>query len=418
MYEQYISLLPSNVINLLFATMLGLLIGLEREWAEKSAGIRTTALISLLGGILITIPQESQVSPNLLVVSGSLLVLVFTVLLGVRNLVLGYESLSLTTSVSLFISYGVGVLSGTELYLEAITVAVISSLLLVLKRELHSFAGTISREELRSSVEFAIIAFVVYPILPSKQMGPWNSVNPRVVWLLVVAISGIGFVNYLLVKKYEDKGFAVTGFFGGLVNSTAVVASISEQTEKTGADDLGVGAVLLSNSAMALRNAAIIAIFLPLMTLKIGIPLTGVTLAGIAMSYYVSKWKSNININLSTPFSTPRVLGFGIIFLGVILVSAAAHNLFGGAGFLLTSFISGFVSSGSVTTGAIALAESNTITSDLAVWGVILGTVSSMIAKIGFASFVSYSFGKRVSIWTAALIAFTVVLTAGSVLIL
>ena len=264
--------LETNVAKLVLATLLGMFLGLEREWSQKSAGIRTFALVSLAAAVF-SVADE----PGLLVVGGVLIV-ASAVLLAVRSFVEeDVDGLSLTTSVSMLVAYGVGVLVAASLFLEAVTVAVLSSFLLVLKRELHQFAWGLSREEVRSAVEFTILAFVVFPILPAETIDPWGAVQPRLVWSLVVAISAIGFVNYVLVKKYQGRGYAVTGFFGGLVNSTAVVAEMAKRAAgRTDLLDIAVGSILLANAAMALRNAALVVVFVPEAALAVGAPLSGV----------------------------------------------------------------------------------------------------------------------------------------------
>lgn len=106
----------------------------------------------------------------------------------------------------MFVTYGVGILVAGGFVIEGVTIAVLSSLLLVLKRELHEFAWALSKEEMKSATEFAIIAFVVYPLLPDEAIGPWDAIELRTIWLLVIAVSGIGFVNYILVKNTKAMG--------------------------------------------------------------------------------------------------------------------------------------------------------------------------------------------------------------------
>ncbi|TKX86871.1 DUF4010 domain-containing protein, partial [Halorubrum sp. SS5] len=249
--------LETNVAKLVLATALGMFLGLEREWSQKSAGIRTFALISLAAAVFSLVGE-----PGLLVVGG-VLVVASAVLLAVRSFVeADVDGLSLTTSASMLVAYGVGVLVAAGLFIESVTVAVLSSLLLVLKRELHAFAWGLSRQEVRSAVEFTILAFVVFPLLPAETVDPWGAVQPRLVWSLVVAVSAIGFVNYVLVKRYQGRGYAVTGFFGGLVNSTAVVAEMAKRAKgRADLGDIAVGSILLANAAMAFRNAAVVAVF-------------------------------------------------------------------------------------------------------------------------------------------------------------
>lgn len=168
------------LLRLVLATALGLFLGLEREWSHRSAGIRTFSLISLLGAVFTVLGREG------LLVVGAGLVALQGIALVVRGLLGGSEGLSLTTATSMLVAYGVGVLVGAGMITEGVTVAVLSSLLLVLKRELHSFAWGLTRSELRSATEFGVLAFVIYPVLPAGEIpvevgGLSISIEPRLV---------------------------------------------------------------------------------------------------------------------------------------------------------------------------------------------------------------------------------------------
>ena len=203
----------------LVAAALGMFLGLEREWSNKTAGIRTFRLRSLVGAAATTVGEP------VLVAIGDVLVRLQDTLLGVRGLVAtASESttdtgLSLTTSTSLLMAYAVGILVASGHLLLSVVISITSSSLLVLRRELHGFANQLSREEVHSAAEFAIIAFVVYPLLPNGTCGPWNVINPPLVWTLVIVVSGIGFVNYALMQRYGGHGVMLTGFLGGLALS-------------------------------------------------------------------------------------------------------------------------------------------------------------------------------------------------------
>jgi uncharacterized membrane protein (DUF4010 family) len=404
--------LETNVAKLALATALGMFLGLEREWSQKSAGIRTFALVSLAAAVFSLVDE-----PGLLVVGG-VLVVASAVLLAVRSFVEAeVDGLSLTTSASLLVTYGVGVLVAEELFIESVTVAVLSSLLLVLKRELHQFAWGLSREEVRSAVEFTILAFVVFPLLPAETIDPWNAVQPRLVWSLVVAVSAIGFVNYVLVKRYQGRGYAVTGFFGGLVNSTAVVAEMAKRAK--GRADLGeiaVGSILLANAAMAFRNAAVVAVFVPEAALVVGAPLGAITVAGIGVAVWRSDWRTTMEAELTSPFSLGNALTFGALFLLVLLASAVAERTFGAGGFVATSFLAGLVSSGTSTTTAVSLLGTGQIGVDTAVAGVVAGTAASILVKTAFAASIARELVRPVFLWNLLLIAVGVV--AGAPLLL
>ncbi|TKX56619.1 MgtC/SapB family protein [Halorubrum sp. SS7] len=393
--------LETNVAKLVLATALGMFLGLEREWSQKSAGIRTFALISLAAAVFSLVGE-----PGLLVVGG-VLVVASAVLLAVRSFVeADVDGLSLTTSASMLVAYGVGVLVAAGLFIESVTVAVLSSLLLVLKRELHAFAWGLSRQEVRSAVEFTILAFVVFPLLPAETVDPWGAVQPRLVWSLVVAVSAIGFVNYVLVKRYQGRGYAVTGFFGGLVNSTAVVAEMAKRAKgRADLGDIAVGSILLANAAMAFRNAAVVAVFVPEAALVVGVPLGAITVAGVGVAVWRSDWRTTMEAELTSPFSLGNALTFGALFLLVLLASAVAEESFGASGFIVTSFLAGLVSSGTSTTTAVSLLGTGQIGVETAVAGVIAGTAASVLIKTVFAASIARELVRPVFLWNLLLIA-------------
>ncbi|EMA69526.1 MgtC/SapB transporter [Halorubrum aidingense JCM 13560] len=396
-----LAFVETTVAKLVLATALGMFLGLEREWSHKSAGIRTFALIGLSAAVFSLLENDG------LLIVGGVLIVTSAVLLAVRSFVEeDVDSLSLTTSVSMFVTYGIGVLVAESFFIEAVTVAMLSSLLLVLKRELHQFAWGLSREEVRSATEFTILAFVIFPLLPAETIDPWDAIQPRLIWSLVVAVSGIGFVNYVLVKRYQGRGYAVTGFFGGLVNSTAVVAEMAKRA-KGQADlrNIAVGSILLANAAMAFRNAAVVAVFVPEAALTVGAPLGAITVVGVLIAVWRSDWRTTMEADLTSPFSLRNALTFGALFLLVLLVSAGAERTFGAGGFVATAFLAGLVSSGTATTTAVSLLGTGQISVETAVAGVVAGTAASILVKTVFAASIARELVRPVLVWNLVLIA-------------
>ncbi|MFP8891154.1 MgtC/SapB family protein [Natrialbaceae archaeon A-CW2] len=405
--EPWISWLPPDVVKLLVAVALGMFLGLEREWSEKDAGIRTFALITLAGAVFTILEL-----PALLIIAG-VLVLAQGIMLGIRGIFADEAGLSLTTSISMMVAYGVGILVASGLFIEGVVVALLSSLLLVLRRELHGFAQDLSKEEVRSASELAILAFVIYPLLPDEQLGPWDAINPRVVWLLVIAMSAIGFVNYIIIQKYGTRGIGVSGFVGGLVNSTAVVGEIASRSNRNEAfAGLAVSGILLADAAMAFRNTLIIVFFLPELAPVIGTPLLAITVAGIGLSVVMGSWSEAFDAELKSPFSLRSALKFGSLFLLVLIISAAAQATFGSTGFLVTAFFSGLVSSGSVATTAVVLVGSGQLSVTEAAAGVVVATSASILVKIGLAATVDRSLIKPVGLASLVLIGVGAVVTA------
>jgi uncharacterized membrane protein (DUF4010 family) len=400
--------LDPEIVRLALAGALGLFLGLEREWSQKSAGIRTYSLISLLGAVFTLLGR-----PELLAIGGALII-VQSVLLAIEGLLDSDAGMGLTTSMSMLITYGVGALVASGLVLEAVTVTMLSSLLLVLKRELHALAEALSKEEIRSAAEFAILAFVIYPLLPgdSFEVGLRDFtvvIEPQIIWLLVVTVAGIGIVNYVIVQLYGSRGIAVTGFFGGLASSTAVVGAMLDHVkQQPAAASYAVAAILLANAAMATRNLVIALGFTlthdPLWTA--GVPLGAIIVGSVLIAAVTADWSESIDMELETPFSLRNALVFGGLFGLVVIAGGLAQALFGTAGLYVAVGLSGLVSSAGGTTTAVLLYRGGGISAESAVIAILLATGASIIVKAGLTSTSpSRPFARKTAIWSVALLA-------------
>ncbi|MFB6172269.1 MAG: MgtC/SapB family protein [Haloarculaceae archaeon] len=399
--------LDSEIVRVVLATALGLFLGLEREWSQKPAGIRTFSLIALLGAVFALTDRDL-----LLVVGGLLVVLQGAVLAAQGLLDEREDGLSLTTAASMLVTYGVGVLVAEGHLLLGVVVAVVSSLLLVLKRELHRLAWGLSREELRSATEFAVLAFVVYPVLPSGsvdvRLGPSTvAVEPRVVWLMVVTVAGIGIVNYAVVQKYGGRGVAITGFFGGLASSTAVVGTMLDHVrQRPAAVPYATAAILLADAAMAVRNLLIaVAFTYPQVLWDAAVPLGVVIFGSVAVAAYSADWYQDVPFSLGSPFSLRNSLGFGALFLVVVLAGGLAQAQLGTLGFYATAALSGLVSSAGATTSAVLLYRGGVLSNGEAVVGILIATGASILTKVALtATAADRSFSVRVATWSAVLL--------------
>ncbi|MFB6085830.1 MAG: MgtC/SapB family protein [Halodesulfurarchaeum sp.] len=397
---EYLLVHYPNVTKLVIAAALGLLMGIEREWSQKPAGLRTFTIISTLGAVTV-IAGESG-----LVALGGLLVVIQGSIFAAAGLFGDEEKFLLTTSVSMVLAYVIGVLVAKSLFFEGVLAAVATTLLLVLRPELHGFAQNLEKAEIRSAVEFAVIAFVVYPHLPNDPIDPWNAVVPQTVWLLVVVISLIGFLNYLVVARYGAKGIAVTSFFGGLVNSTAVIGEMVSRTRKNPAlDPLAVGSIMLANAAMATRDLLIAVAFIPGINITLIAPLGTIVVTGIILSYVMSDWMVTFKLDFDSPFNLRSALTFGGLFLVVLVLSAGAQSAYGASGLLVSSFLSGLVSSGAVTTSAVLLVQSGNVSVQLASGAIIAGVTASILAKLGLVVSMNRTLTRPVAVATSVLVA-------------
>src|SRR5262249_9115710 len=93
--------------------------------------------------------------------------------------------------------------------------------------------------------QFAVLALVVLPLLPDRDFGPFNAINARQLWIVVLLFSGLSFVGYVAQRVIGDeRGYTVTGLIGGMVSSTAVAFEFSRKSKSGTSDKGGTGNAL------------------------------------------------------------------------------------------------------------------------------------------------------------------------------
>ena len=99
---------------------------------------------------------------------------------------------------------------------------------MVSKGRIHRFAREIVSEiELEDAIKFFVVAFVIPAVAARPGVGPYGVLNPAKIWLLVVLLTGIGWVGYIGVRALgPQRGLLVTGLAGGFVSATATTASM------------------------------------------------------------------------------------------------------------------------------------------------------------------------------------------------
>jgi uncharacterized membrane protein (DUF4010 family) len=364
--------LETTAIKLAVALAVGLLIGFEREWANKDFGVRTFTLTALLGTLtaLLSVP---------ITLMGMFAVILFAGLLNLRA-ILSSKSMEGTTSVALVVTFVLGVLLGNGHIFSSVACAVVTTWLLSLKPQFKQFAGGLRAEEIRSAVLLGLFGFVIWPLLPDRYIDPWGLFKPREAWIRVVAIACIGFANYVLLRVYGKNGVSLTAILGGLVNSTAAAAELSTSLPAAGLVSQTVRAVLLTSVAMFVRNAALLALFGRAAFRFAVLPL----LAMIVVAGYFSFRRrvrdvepDQLELRLDSPVSLKKVTSFGLIFLAVQVAGTLAMRWLGTSGVLLVSLIGGAVSSASTTAASANLLTRGSITALQAGTATVLTSIAS-----------------------------------------
>jgi uncharacterized membrane protein (DUF4010 family) len=409
------------------ALALASLIGLERERTyqlghyDDFAGVRTFALIGLLGSLSYILSSYSQIV-FALITAGFLVLVVMAYFLTGRDSGNLSGGVGMTSEIAAVLVYVIGILSGMEQYLLATVVALTVLSVLYFKNVLHRWAKQLENREFVSTIQFMIIAFVVLPLLPNQSYGPYDFFNPYVVWLMIVFISGLSFLSYIAIKAFGAKrGISIIGFLAGFISSTALAFSFSAESKKNpSVVNPYAFAVTIAGSAMFFRVLIEIYVLNSELAGKLIIPMISMGVAGIIGACFLWLKKEKVPedigkrmLELKSPFSLKPALKFGILFAVVMLASKFAAAAIGDRGIYLTSFISGFMDVDAITVSMANMAKDGFMQKQ-AIIAIIIAALTNTFSKAA----IFFIFGNRkVALKIAAVFSFVLLVGFGTVML-
>ena len=174
-----------DALGILISAVGGAAVGLEREWSghakgpkARFAGIRTFTLLGLQAGLAGWFWRNDQRMATALIAAASALIVAAYVAVS-RVEVDG------TTEVAALVVLAAGVAAGMMELQLASAVFATTTLLLVEKSRLHKIVERIDDTGLRAGFRFAVMAVVIFPMLPAGPYGPRGGVRPRQLWAMV-----------------------------------------------------------------------------------------------------------------------------------------------------------------------------------------------------------------------------------------
>jgi uncharacterized membrane protein (DUF4010 family) len=372
----------------LVALAIGLLLGFERERSHARkipAGSRSFALLSLAGAVAASLSQWA-VAAGLLAV-GALLALAY--------LRTSADDPGTTTEIAAVVAYLLGALAYTRPAL-AVALAVVVVVLLVSKARIHRFARDIVSEiELEDAIKFFVVAFVILPLLPDQQIGPYGVLNPAKVWLLVVLLTGIGWLGYIGVRALGPRrGLLVTGLAGGFVSASATTASMGRASRTTADVRAPLASALLASVATFVQLLVVIGLVDVEVLRRLWLPVAAamLVLVGIAAFVYRGALKSDPDragegqgedgeSARSRPFALRPALILAAVLTLALLVGRWGADVLGPQGAVLAAFAAGLADAHAGSVAAATLAAKGDITVDTALIAVAAALGSNLLVK-------------------------------------
>jgi uncharacterized membrane protein (DUF4010 family) len=331
---------------------IGLIVGLERGWktreehgGTRAAGIRSFALAGLLGGVTAALayPDHVIVMAAGLLVVGALVVASYLLNVRVTN------DHGLTTEVALITTFALGGVAVLGAPFEATAGAVVMAVVLSFKLEIHRLVRGLERRELNATLQLLLIAVVLVPLLPDRDLGPWEAINPRTIGILVFLIAGLSYLGYFAVRVFGTRlGLLLTAVCGGLSSSTAITVAYARRAQSSPGYALLLGTgIALSAATMVPRLAVEIAAVNAAVLLPLWPTLTVLVLVPLAQCTYVifrrGSGEAQAEVTLSNPLQLKAAVVFGLLLSVLFIAAAALHDQLGHAGVYATAAVAGLV---------------------------------------------------------------------------
>jgi uncharacterized membrane protein (DUF4010 family) len=419
--------------KLLLALIIGAVIGIERESHDIPlakttnkrnpgiAGVRTFSLLTTLGAMAGLMLKDFF--PIFIVISVSFIAILVSYYLTHTWIT---KDSGFTTELGIVFSYLIGILIAIEFFPMQFTLAFSVILILILSRksDIQIFLQGIHREELHAFISYALIALAILPFLPNEaysisnipqlknlaELFNWNLdkisnveiINPFKLWFIVVAITGIDMLGHVLERVIGTKrGRIFASIVGGFISSTATTIALAQESKSAkNKSNYLVSAAIFANSASFFPLLLLIFLINNKFLLNAAPVLLSLIVSGLMMGLYFLKKKDNAQrkemvknikvIKESEIFAIIPAMKFALLFLGVTLFTRTALEIFGNAGFLITSSLAALTNTDAVTIN-IANLTGKTLNTDTAVTALILMNAVNLIGK----SIYSFIQGKR-----------------------
>lgn len=385
----------STLIGLGVAALIGLVIGIEREWSGKASGpqarfggVRTFFMLGLVGGLAGLVLQLGWPAIAVVMMGGAIALVVTAYFVASRRP--GAEP-DATTEVAALLVLALALLASQGYPLVAGGISALVVLALREKTALHRLIQRIDDEELRAAFQFAVMALVVLPLLPEGPYGPLNGIKPRSLWAVVLLFSGLSFAGYIARRIAGPKlGYPITGLLGGLLSSTAVTLQFSRQSKREPALSIPLALGVLGACTVLLPRVAVVAALLnppvarALLPILIPPAVVGLAIVGWALFRKRRGDAEKAELTDRNPLRLLTAIGMAIALQAVIMAIAFVRDTWGSPGVLASAAVLGLTDVDALTFSMSSMGTAPDLVR-LAARAIAIGIMANTVLKIGLA---------------------------------
>lgn len=407
MLHQLLSAIPPEALNLGLVLFLSFLIGLEREELKRGGkrvfgGVRTFPLLGLVGYV-VSLLSQGNIFGMLL---GFLVVGAFMLVSYLHKLQQTTEA-GITTELSGLLVYLVGALVYTGHLWFACTLVVVSLLLLELKEALEGLTQRIRPDEVAAFTKFLLLSAVILPMVPNQDLGPFR-INPFKTWLVVVAVSGVSYASYVLLKLFRDRGgIFLSAILGGFYSSTVITVVLAKRAAGGHRPHKNTGGILAASGAMYLKILALVWLFNRPLALALAPAFLALTVGPILAGWFIYHLPDPEEVDTPEATQTQNPLElraaflFAAVYLVMLIITQLSVAYLGRGGVYSVATLMGLTD---VTPFIMGMTHSAGVATSLhlAAWGIAISAASNNLVK----GFYAYGFAKgRTGRWSLALLA-------------
>lgn len=378
------------------AILIGALLGIERERSKHErvnlpiGGLRTFILFSLIGAL----------GGWLTLALGSPWVLVAALLMTLAPVMAGYvvaarhhhESLGLTTEMAAVAACLLGAMTTLGYRDLAVGLGVTVAALLAYKQPLHGVVQRLDREDVYAGLRLLIATFIVLPLLPDRTLDPWDALNPRSLWMLVLLISALSLVGYVATRMLGTRrGIPLTGVTGGLVSSTAVTLAFARQSrdpDYAQAVPVLASGVVLSWAVMFARVLIEVLVVNRSLLPAVLAPFLAMAVVAACMAWYFRSRAEDAghseDLTLRNPFSLTASAKFAAFFALVLLVVKLAQSHAPASGVYFVAGLAGTTDVDAITLSMAQFAKTGDAT--LAARAITIAALTNTVVKTALAA--------------------------------
>jgi uncharacterized membrane protein (DUF4010 family) len=378
-------------VRLAIAALIGLGVGLEREWSghttgpnARFAGLRTFLLLGLIGGVAGLLLGQSHEGAASVAIAAGMAIGIAAYVMAVRRPNVDIDGTTESAALTVVL---LGALAG-EGYL-ALSAGTASVVVLALseKTRLHWLVRRVKEHELRAALQFAVLALVVLPLLPT---GPfWGEIafRPRTLWMIVLLFSGLNFIGFLARRALGPaSGYTLTGLAGGLISSTAVTLDFSRKSRQEADIARGLAFGVLGACTILIPRILIVSTALnPAVAVRLIWFLLPPAVLGVAVLLLSRRAKREAHQGAEVEVASPLRLGaaiqMAVAFQVAIVLLTLVRDRWGSTGLYPAAAALGLTDVDALTVSMSTLDQS--VLPEIAARAIAIGVLVNTLLKLG-----------------------------------